>query len=170
MTIHTWNYHCGQLDVSTQVKTDLPVHVVVKLICLTICLWIFLSTDNVLTLLHYDTWGGQSAALPGWRWNLRNVNCSCLGSMLLGEVYHKCSSVKLTFPHICLWYLYIYISTSKLICIPIHLWIFLSTDNVLTLLHYDTWGGQSAVLPGWSWNLRNVNCSCCGSVLLGGIS
>ena len=43
---------------------------------------------------------------------------------------------------------YIYISTSKLICIPIRLWIFLSTDNVLTLLHYDTWGGQSAVLPG----------------------
>ena len=28
-----------------------------KLICLTICLWIFLSTDNVLTLLQYDTRG-----------------------------------------------------------------------------------------------------------------
>ena len=30
--------------------------------------------------------------------------------------------------------------TSKLICITIHLWIFLSTDNVLTLLQYDTGG------------------------------
>ena len=29
-----------------------------------------------------------------------------------------------------------------------HLWIFLSTDNVLTLLQYDTQGGQSAELPG----------------------
>ena len=58
--------------------------------------------------------------------------------------------------------------TSKLICVTIHLWIFLSTDNVLTLLQYDTGGGQSAELPGRAENLRNVTCSCCGSVLVGG--
>ena len=43
---------------------------------------------------------------------------------------------KTDFPHICLWYLSIYIyilHTSKLICITMRLWIFLSTDNVLTL-------------------------------------
>ena len=37
-----------------------------KLICITMCLWIFLSTDNVLTLLQYDTGGGQLVELPGW--------------------------------------------------------------------------------------------------------
>ena len=31
-----------------------------KLIYPTICLWIFLSTDNVLTLVQYDTGGGIS--------------------------------------------------------------------------------------------------------------
>ena len=35
----------------------IPVHVAVKLICLTIGLWIFLSKDNVLLLLQYDTRG-----------------------------------------------------------------------------------------------------------------
>ena len=35
----------------------IPVHVAVKLICLTIGLWIFLSKDNVLLLLQYDTGG-----------------------------------------------------------------------------------------------------------------
>ena len=38
----------------------IPVHVAVKLICLTIGLWIFLSKDNVLLLLQYDM-GGPSA-------------------------------------------------------------------------------------------------------------
>ena len=52
-----------------------------KLIYPTICLWIFLSTDNVLTLVQYDT----------------------------GGVYHNCSQVKLTVHHICLWYLSIYL-------------------------------------------------------------
>ena len=37
----------------------IPVHVAVKLICLTIGLWIFLSKDNVLLLLQYDTEGGS---------------------------------------------------------------------------------------------------------------
>ena len=48
-----------------------------------------------------------------------------------------------------------------------HLWIFLSTDNVLTCLHYATRGGQSVELPGRAENLRN--CSCCyhGRVLGG---
>ena len=150
-------------------KTDLPVHVVVNLFASQYVFGYFLA-QTIYSHCYTMILGGgvnQQPYLVGDE-ILTNVNCSCLGSMLLGGVYHKCSSVKLTFPHICLWYLYIYISTSKLICIPICLWIFLSTDNVLTLLHYDTWGGQSAVLPGWSWNLRNVNCSCCGSVLLGG--
>ena len=31
--------------------------------------------------------------------------------------------------------------SSKLICLTIHLWIFLSTDNVLTLLQYEYQGG-----------------------------
>ena len=54
------------------------------------------------------------------------------------------------FPHICLWYLYIYIlHTSKPIYITICLWIFLSTDNVLTFAQYDK-GGQSVELPGCS--------------------
>ena len=35
----------------------IPLHVAVKLGCLTIGLWIFLSKDNVLLLLHYDTGG-----------------------------------------------------------------------------------------------------------------
>ena len=29
-------------------------------------------------------------------------------------------------------------------------------------------GGQSAVIPGKAENLKNVSCSCCGSVILGG--
>ena len=58
----------------------IPVHVAVKLICLTIGLWIFLSKDNVLLVLQYDT-GGVHQFYPG----------------------------KSDFPHICLWYLYIYI-------------------------------------------------------------
>ena len=66
---------------------------------------------------------------------------------------------KTDFPHICLWYLSIYIyiyiyilHTSKLICITMHLWIFLSIDNILTLEQYGTgWGGGQLVeLPGWS--------------------
>ena len=39
----------------------------------------------------------------------------------------------------------VYIDTSKLICLTIRLWIFLrflSTDNLLTLVQYDTWGGS----------------------------
>ena len=32
----------------------IPVHVAVKVICLKIGLWIFLSKDNVLLLLQYD--------------------------------------------------------------------------------------------------------------------
>ena len=31
-----------------------------------------------------------------------------------------------------------------------HLWIFLSTDNVLTLQQSGTGGGQLVELPGWS--------------------
>ena len=119
-------------------------------------------------------WGlCQSVELPGWSWNLRNVNCSCHGSICGG--YRTWSLVKLTFlisvfgiyPYI---YIYIYIlHTSQLICITMRLWIFLSTDNVLTLQQYGTscGGGQLVELPGWSWNLRNVNCSCHGSVLWG---
>ena len=60
---------------------------------------------------------------------------------------------KTDFPHICLWYLSIYIyilHTSKLICITMRLWIFLSTDNVLTLQQSGTGGGQLVELPGWS--------------------
>ena len=57
----------------------IPLHVAVKLICLTIGLWICLSKDNVLLLLQYDM-GGQLAVLPGKAENLRNVNCSCHGS------------------------------------------------------------------------------------------
>ena len=64
----------------------IPVHVAVKIICLTIGLWIFLSKDKVLLLLQYDTGGegGQSAVLPGKAENLRNVNCSCHGSVVPG--------------------------------------------------------------------------------------
>ena len=36
---------------------DIPLHVAVKLICLTIGLWIFLSKDNVLLLLQNYTGG-----------------------------------------------------------------------------------------------------------------
>ena len=32
------------------------------------------------------------------------------------------------------------------------------------------WGGQSAELPGRAENLRNVNCSCRGSVASGGVN
>ena len=35
----------------------IPLHVAVKLSCLTIGLWIFLSKDNVLLLLQCDTRG-----------------------------------------------------------------------------------------------------------------
>ena len=79
----------------------IPLHVAVKLSCLTIGLWIFLSKDNVLLLLQYDTGGGgQSAVLPGKAENLRNVNCSCHGSVIMGGILY----IKLTFPDICLWY------------------------------------------------------------------
>ena len=65
-----------------------------------------------------------------------------------------CSMVKLTFLiSVFGIYLYIYIlHTSKLICITMRLWIFLSTDNVLTLQQSGTggWGGQLFELPGWS--------------------
>ena len=52
-----------------------------------------------------------------------------------------------------------------------HLWIFLSTDNVLTLLQYDTGGYQSVELPGlvadiyekYIYILHTVSCH--GSVL-----
>ena len=37
----------------------IPLHVAVQLSCLTIGLWIFLSKDNVLLLLQYDTGGGS---------------------------------------------------------------------------------------------------------------
>ena len=37
----------------------IPLHVAVKLICLRIGLWIFLSKGNVLLLLQYDTGGGN---------------------------------------------------------------------------------------------------------------
>ena len=63
-----------------------------KPIYITIRLLIFLSTDNVLTLLQYGTGGGQSVELPGRAENLRNCSCCCHGSVLWG-VYHKCSSV-----------------------------------------------------------------------------
>ena len=36
----------------------IPLHVAVKLSCLTIGLWIFLSKDNVLLLLQCATGGG----------------------------------------------------------------------------------------------------------------
>ena len=65
----------------------IPLHVAVKLICLTIGLWIFLSKDNVLLLLQNDTMGGQSAVLPGKAENLRNVNCSCHGTVITRGVY-----------------------------------------------------------------------------------
>ena len=57
---------------------------------------------------------------------------------------------KTDFPHICLLYLYIYIyiyilHTSKPIYITICLWIFLSTDNVLTLPQHDTGGSIGRV-------------------------
>ena len=69
-----------------------------------------------------------------------------------GGVYCMCSMVKLTFLiSVFGIYLYIYIlQTSKLICITMHLWIFLSTDNVLTLQQSGTGGGQLVELPGWS--------------------
>ena len=70
-----------------------------------------------------------------------------------GGVYRMCSLVKLTFHNICILYIYI-LHTSKLICITICLWIFLSTDNVLTLLQYDTRGVQQ-FYPGKSENLSS---------------
>ena len=45
----------------------IPVHVAVKLICLTIGLWIFLSKDNVLLLLQYDTRGAWSIGSVSWQ-------------------------------------------------------------------------------------------------------
>ena len=42
---------------SSLVWYGMPVHVAVKLICLTIGLWIFLRKDNVLLLLQYDMGG-----------------------------------------------------------------------------------------------------------------
>ena len=55
------------------------VHVAVKLICLTIGLWVFLIKDNVLLLLQYDTGGGQLAVQAGRPENLkiRSVKLSC---------------------------------------------------------------------------------------------
>ena len=62
-----------------------------------------------------DKWGGQSAVLPGKAEYLRNVNCSCLGSVIMGGYVISFTQVNLSFPHICLWYLYIYIYG-----IPVH--------------------------------------------------
>ena len=65
-----------------------------------------------------------------------------------GGVYCMCSMVKLTFLisvfgiYLSI-YIYIYIlHTSKLICITMHLWIFLSIDNILTL--------EQSMVPGGS--------------------
>ena len=57
-----------------------------------------------------------------------------------------CSMVKLTFLiSVFGIHLYIYIlHTSKLICITMRLWIFLSTDNVLTLQQSGT-GGEGSI-------------------------
>ena len=94
-----------------------------------------------------------------------------------------CSMVKLTFLISVFYLSIIYISihiyilhTSKLICITMRLWIFLSTDNVLTLQQSGTGGHTSKQLVEiftctdnvGAVNLRNVNYSCHGSVLVGG--
>ena len=60
----------------------IPLHVAVKLSCLTIGLWIFLSKDNVLLLLHYDTGGVhqkcEQVGLKIWK----SVLESCHGNLI----------------------------------------------------------------------------------------
>ena len=70
-------------------------------------------------------------------------------AVLTGGYIISFTQVKLTFPHTCIWYVCIYIYgipvhvAVKVICLKIGLWIFLSKDNVLLLLQYDT--GESMI-------------------------
>ena len=108
---------------------------------------IFLSKDNVLLLLWYDMGGGESAVWGGRPENLkiRSVKLSCkfaTGGWGVHQFYPgKIWLLLISVFGICIYIYGIPVHVAvKVICLTIHLVIFLSKDNVLLLLWYDMGG------------------------------
>ena len=111
----------------------------------TIGLLILLCKDNVLVLIDSHM-GGQSAVWPGRPGNLKMRSVKLSWKFDTGGYIISFTQVKLTFPYICLWYLYVYICTGISLYILIS-WLFQMGS------HWSHWKLQSwlsalAVLNG----------------------